>query len=129
MNKTRIPWRCTRVLVDPGLAARGMDRLIAKTRVPVVQWCVDARSQTPARDPKRKLASSKMTGQKLPFIAEVGRLAGGRVPRRCESARPTGYALLAVRRECLVMYSLSTPSMRDCQPSPVDLKYARTSGL
>ncbi len=32
-------------------------------------------------------------------------------------------------RECRVTYWRSTPSIRDCQPSPVDLKYARTSGL
>jgi hypothetical protein len=39
--------------------------------------------------------------------------------------RPHFYAL----REWLVTYFRSTPSMRDCQPSPVDLKYFKTSGL
>jgi len=32
-------------------------------------------------------------------------------------------------RECRSTYALRTPSIRDCQPSPVALKYATTSGL
>ena len=78
---------------------------------------------------KRKLGSGKSPGRKLPFNTGVERSASARVACRSKSTRTTGYVLLAARRERLVMYSLSTPSIRDCQPSPVDLKYARTSGL
>lgn len=34
----------------------------------------------------------------------------------------TGYVLLVARRERLVMYSLSTPSIRDCHPSSVAVR-------
>jgi len=47
---------------------------------------------------------------------------GGRLQR---IVRPHGHAL----RECRSTYLRRTPSIRDCQPSPVDLKYATTSGL
>jgi hypothetical protein len=50
--------------------------------------------------------------------------------RRKASARWRGYVALRARRlGCLVTYSLSTPSMRACQPWPVLRKYASTSGL
>lgn len=32
-------------------------------------------------------------------------------------------------RDCRVTYSMSTLSIRDCHPSPVALKYAKTSWL
>lgn len=48
--------------------------------------------------------------------------AAGPVERR---VRPQGHAL----REWRATYLRSTLSISDCQPSPVDLKYATTSGL
>ena len=53
--------------------------------------------------------------------------------RRPYGAWPSGapcYVAFRGRRVlCLLTYSLNTPSIRPCQPSPVPRKYAMTSGL
>ena len=49
--------------------------------------------------------------------------------RRRRSAGTKGSAPFHACRERRVTYWRNTPSIRDCHPSPVALKYAKTSGL
>ena len=55
---------------------------------------------------------------------------GVRLPYGARPRAEPGYVAFRVRRvPRLLTYSLSTPSMRPCHPSPVPRKYAITSGL
>lgn len=79
----------------------------------------------------RPTSSACARFEDLPSTASrsEARWHAGKHRRQCLCPTTKGSPLLHPPRECRATYSRSTLSIRDCQPSPVDLKNATTSGL